>query len=84
VWWFVWLRRAELLRSCCAESLEQRVDQENCRDDIRSSERGLAVAVLAAGVGVGRGRVSAGSVGLEGSGVTFDELIKPADDGELR
>jgi hypothetical protein len=21
---------------------------------------------------------------LEGSGVTFDELIKPADDGELR
>jgi hypothetical protein len=27
--------------------------------------------------------VSAGSVGLEGSGVTFDELIKSAD-GELR
>jgi len=27
--------------------------------------------------------ISAGSVGLEGSGVTFDELIKPAD-GELR
>jgi hypothetical protein len=27
--------------------------------------------------------VSAGSVGLEDSGVTFDELIKPAD-GELR
>jgi hypothetical protein len=44
----------------------------------------LAVAVLAAGVRVGRGRISAGSVGLEGSGVTFDELITPADDGELR
>jgi hypothetical protein len=44
----------------------------------------LAVAVLAAGMGVGRWRISAGSVGLEGSGVTFDELIKPADDGELR
>jgi hypothetical protein len=43
----------------------------------------LAVAVLAAGVRVGRWRISAGSVELEGSGVTFDELIKPAD-GELR
>jgi hypothetical protein len=46
--------------------------------------RGLDVAVLAAGVGVGRWRMCAGSVGLEGSGVMFDELIKPADDGELR
>jgi hypothetical protein len=42
----------------------------------------LAVAVLAAGVRVGRWRISAGSVGLKGSGVTFNELIKPAD-GEL-
>jgi hypothetical protein len=24
-----------------------------------------------------------GGVGLEGSAVTFDEVIKPADDGEL-
>jgi hypothetical protein len=30
------------------------------------------------------GWISAGSVGLEGSGVTFDELIKPTEDGELR
>jgi hypothetical protein len=44
----------------------------------------LADAVLAADLGVGRGRSSAGSIGLEGSGVTFDELIKPADDDELR
>jgi hypothetical protein len=43
----------------------------------------LAVAVLAADLRVGRGRVSAGSVGLEGRDVTFNELIKPADDGEL-
>jgi hypothetical protein len=28
VWWFVWVRRAELLRGCCAESPEQRVGQE--------------------------------------------------------
>jgi hypothetical protein len=41
------------------------------------------VAVLAAGVRVGRWRISAGGVGLEGSSVTFDELIKSAD-GELR
>jgi hypothetical protein len=27
--------------------------------------------------------VPAGSVGLEGSPVAFDEFIKPADDGEL-
>ncbi len=53
-----------------------------CR--IRSSEHGLAVAVSAADLGVGRGRISAGSIRLEGSGMTFDELIKPADDGELR
>jgi hypothetical protein len=44
----------------------------------------LAVAVSATGIGVGRGRISAGSVGLEGSGVTFDEFIKPTEDGELR
>jgi hypothetical protein len=43
----------------------------------------VAVAVLAAGVRVGRWRISAGGVGLEGSRVTFDELIKPVD-GELR
>jgi hypothetical protein len=45
---------------------------------------GLAVAVLVAGAGVGRGRISAGSIRLKGSGVTDDELIKPADGGELR
>jgi hypothetical protein len=44
----------------------------------------LAVAVSATGVGVGPGRIAAGSVGLEGSGVTFDEVIRPTDDGELR
>jgi hypothetical protein len=44
----------------------------------------LAVAVSATGVGVGRGRISAGSIGLEGGGVTFDEFIKPTEDGELR
>jgi hypothetical protein len=44
----------------------------------------VAVAVLAAGAGVGRGRSFTGSIGLEGSEVTFDGLIKPGDDGELR
>jgi hypothetical protein len=34
-WWFVWVRRAELLRGCCAESLEERIGQKSCRDDIR-------------------------------------------------
>jgi hypothetical protein len=43
----------------------------------------VVVAVLAAGVRVGRWRISAGGVGLEGGRVTFDELIEPAD-GELR
>jgi hypothetical protein len=42
----------------------------------------LAVAVSAADVRVGRGRVLAGSVGLEGIAVTFGEFIKLADDGE--
>jgi hypothetical protein len=43
----------------------------------------VAVAVLAADVGVGHERVSAGRVGLEGRAVTFDEFIKPVHDGEL-
>jgi hypothetical protein len=38
---------------------------------------------LAAGVRVERWRISAGGVGLEGSGVTFDERIKPTDNAEL-
>jgi hypothetical protein len=42
----------------------------------------VAVAVLAAGVGVGHWRISVGGVGLEDSGVMFGELIEPAD-GEL-
>jgi hypothetical protein len=41
------------------------------------------VAVSAAEVGVGRESVPGGSVGLEGSAVSFDAFIKPADDGEL-
>jgi hypothetical protein len=39
----------------------------------------VAVAVLAAGLRVGRWWISAGGVGLEGSRVAFDELIKPTD-----
>jgi hypothetical protein len=42
----------------------------------------VAVAVLAAGIRVGRWRISVGGVGLEDSGVMFGELIEPAD-GEL-
>jgi hypothetical protein len=42
----------------------------------------LAVVVSAVGVGVGRGRIPA-ETSAGGSGVTFDELMKPAADDEL-
>jgi hypothetical protein len=29
-WWFVWVRIAELLRGCCAESPEHRGAKRNC------------------------------------------------------
>jgi hypothetical protein len=64
VWWFVRVRRAELLSACCA--------------------KGLAGVVSATGVGVGPGRTPTNRRGrLKGGGVMFDELMKPADDGEL-
>jgi hypothetical protein len=81
-WWFVWVRRAELLRGCCANSPEQRVGQQ---------ERKGPHSFVRTWVGrCGFGRWHTGraledllrSVGLKGSGVTFNELIKPAD-GEL-
>jgi hypothetical protein len=80
VWWFAWVRRAESLRGCCAGSTEQRRPRTLGMIFVRPTW--VAVAVLAAGVGVGHWRISVGGVGLEDSGVMFGELIEPAD-GEL-
>jgi hypothetical protein len=74
VWWFVWVGRAELLRACCARWLGTRV---------YGAAFAIPHGVGGSGLGhryeVGRGRIPAGRR-LEGSGVTFDELMKPTAD----
>ena len=75
MWWFVWLRRAELLRACCAKWL--------------GTTRLRGVTFLnpkGGGGGFGRRRAGRGvavllqNTSAGGGGVMVDELMKPADD----